>query len=90
MKVQGHSAISRSGLLSRIYAVGAPGFEPETVKPKPIENKDLAERQEPAANTYANIFSENPLQKLAQAWETLPPETQASITALIDQIIEQK
>ena len=65
--------------------VGATGLEPVTVESEGVEDRRLAERGKPDANVYANTSPKNPLEKLAEAWETLTPEVQAKIAELVEQ-----
>ena len=69
--------------------VGAAGFEPATVASEGVENKRLREGGKPDANVYANTSPKNPLEKLAEAWETLTPEVQAKLAELIEKASEK-
>ena len=69
--------------------VGATGLEPVTVESEDVENRGLAESGKPDANIYANTLPKKPLEKLAEAWETLTPEVQAKIAELIEQATEK-
>ena len=65
--------------------VGATGLEPVTVESEDTETTRLAERGKVDADTSPK----NPLEKMAEAWETLTPEVQAKIAELVEQIIEK-
>jgi len=69
--------------------VGATGLEPATLESEHVENRRFTESRKTDANAYANNSPENPLEKLAQAWETLPPEVQAKIAELVEQATEE-
>ena len=69
--------------------VGDTGLEPVTCESEPIENMRLTEGGKADANAYANTSPENPLEKLAEAWETLTPEVQAKIAQLIKEATKQ-
>jgi len=61
-------------------------LEPVASEPQVVEDKGLLRVVKPDANISANNMAQNPLEKLAEVWETLTPEVQAAISALIEQI----
>ena len=65
---------------------GATGLEPVTLASETVRNKGSTKTNKADANACANTSPENPLEKLAQAWETLPQEVQAKIAELVEQV----
>jgi hypothetical protein len=74
---------AQAGTIKRL--VGDTGLEPATHKSQTIGNTSFPKINKADANVCANTSSENPLEKLAQAWETLPPEIQAKIAEFVEQ-----
>ena len=82
----GRSAKSLSGLFATTYIVGDTGLEPEAPNSEDTETTRLAKIPSPNATIYENTSLPDPVEKLAEVWDTLSPSAQKRIAALVNKI----
>ena len=69
---------------------GPIGLEPTRSKSEGIDNKEVAISPSGRCTKYAKSFSDQPVERLAEVWESLSPEVQDAIAILIDRFAQQK
>ncbi len=75
---------AQTGIIKRL--VGATGLEPVTRHSESIDNRRLTKDAIPNDTIYGTSSAPDPVEKLAKAWDTLSPDVQATLAALIEQI----